>query len=242
MKNPFSLSSQRVLVVGAAGGIGAETARIAAAAGARVLLMDRQDCGPLEQELTSLDHEVQSASCDIADRDAVESTIAGFGDVDAMVVCSAISPFDDWLAPEWDEQFERVMAINVRGTVNCVRAVMPGMQQRKRGRIVLVGSIAGQMGGISSTPHYVASKGGIHSLVKWFARLGAPDNVLVNGVAPGGVLTPMIANHPMDVSRVPLGRLAQPEEIAGPLVFLCSPASSYFSGAILSVNGGAFLG
>ena len=81
------------------------------------------------------------------------------------------------------------------------------------------------------------SKGAIHSFVRWSSRRGAPHNVLVNAVAPGPVRTPMTAGQTFDNARFPLGRMAQAEEIAGPLVFLVSPAASYISGAVLDING-----
>ena len=99
-------------------------------------------------------------------------------------------------------------------------------------------SIARRLGGLLSSPHYVMSKGGIHSFVRWAARKGAPNNVLVNAVAPGVVATPMTAGAPFDTSVGPLKRKAPAEEIAGPLVYLVSPSASYITGAVLDVNGG----
>ena len=84
-------------------------------------------------------------------------------------------------------------------------------------------------------------KGGLHALVKWLAQRGGPDNVLVNGVAPASTETPMIAGQPVDLSRIPLRRRSQPEEIAWPIAFLCSEAASYITGAMLDVNGGVFM-
>jgi NAD(P)-dependent dehydrogenase (short-subunit alcohol dehydrogenase family) len=78
----------------------------------------------------------------------------------------------------------------------------------------------------------------VHALVKWLARQAAPHGVLVNGIAPASVSTPMMAGQPVDLERIPLGRMAAPEEIAAPVAFLCSPAASYICGAVLDVNGG----
>ena len=137
-----------------------------------------------------------------------------------MIVCSGICPFDDWMAADWDDVYERTNAVNVKGTVNCVRAALPRMMERGRGRIVLVGSLAGRTGGLLSGPHYVASKGAVGALVRWFARIGAPRNVLVNGVAPGPVNTGMIAGRNLNMASIPLGRIAEPEELAAPIAFL----------------------
>ncbi len=177
----------------------------------------------------------------MTDRAAVERLLTEAGAIDAMIVCSGICPFDDWMAADWDEVYERTNAVNVKGTVNCVRAALPPMMERGRGRIVLVGSLAGRTGGLLSGPHYVASKGAIGALVRWFARIGAPRNVLVNGVAPGPVNTGMIAGRSLNLASIPLGRIADPEELAGPIAFLCSPAASYICGAMLDVNGGVYM-
>jgi NAD(P)-dependent dehydrogenase (short-subunit alcohol dehydrogenase family) len=133
------------------------------------------------------------------------------------------------------------MAVNVLGPIHAARAFLPGMIERRRGRIVLVGSVAGRMGGLIAGPHYVASKGGVHALVKWLARQAGPFNVLVNGVAPASVETPLMQGQPVDLTRIPLGRMAQAEEVAGPIAFLCSGAASYVCGVVLDVNGGVYM-
>ena len=106
---------------------------------------------------------------------------------------------------------------------------------------MLVGSLAGRMGGLIAGPHYVASKGGVHALVKWLARQAAPHGVLVNGIAPASVETPMMDGQPVDLARIPLGRMARAEEMAWPIAFLCSAAASYICGAVLDVNGGVYM-
>lgn len=101
-----------------------------------------------------------------------------------------------------------------------------------------IGSEAARIGGMMAAPHYVMSKGGIHSFVRWAAKRGAPHNVLVNAVAPGVVDTPMTMNQPFGYDRFPMGRKATAHEIAAPLAFLVSPAASYVNGAVLDVNSG----
>ena len=114
---------------------------------------------------------------------------------------------------------------------------MKRMIARKGGRIALVGSIAGRIGGVAAAPHYVMAKGGIHGFVRWAAKQGAAHNVLVNAVAPGPIATAMTQGQNFDGAGFPLGRMGEAEEIAGPLAFLISPAASYISGAVLDVNG-----
>jgi 3-oxoacyl-[acyl-carrier protein] reductase len=241
MSHPFSLEGETIVVFGAASGIGASAAALCARLGAKLVLADVADASPLARDLEAAGGSASAVSCDVTDRTAVERTVAQAGAVDAMIVCSGICPFDDWTAPDWDEAYDRTNAVNVKGTVNCVRAALPGMMARGRGRIVLVGSLAGRTGGLLSGPHYVASKSAIGGLVRWFARLGAPRNVLVNGVAPGPVDTRMIAGRRVNMASIPLGRIAKPAEVAGPIAFLCSPAASYVCGAMLDVNGGVFM-
>jgi NAD(P)-dependent dehydrogenase (short-subunit alcohol dehydrogenase family) len=238
---PFALEGQTILITGGASGIGASTAAACAALGAKLVLADITDAAPVVEQLRKEGGAATATTCDVTDRAAVERLVADAGTVDAMIVCSGICPFDDWMDANWDEVYERTNAVNVKGTVNCVRAAMPPMMERGRGRIVLVGSLAGRTGGLLSGPHYVASKGAVGALVRWFARIGAPRNVLVNGVAPGPVDTGMIAGRSLNLASIPIGRIARPEELAGPIAFLCSPAASYICGAMLDVNGGVYM-
>jgi NAD(P)-dependent dehydrogenase (short-subunit alcohol dehydrogenase family) len=237
----FDLSGHRILITGAAGGVGGATARICTRLGAELVLVDLREPAALADELAAGGAKVAVHLCDAGVRAQVEAVAAAAGDVDALVVCAAYCPFDDWMAEDWDEAFSRVMRVNVQGPINFARAYLPRMIARRSGRIVLIGSVAGRMGGLMAAPHYVASKGGVHALVKWLAQRGAPHNVLVNGVAPGPTDTAMIRDQPFDPGRLPIGRLARPEEIAWPIAFLCSPAASFICGAVLDVNGGAYM-
>jgi NAD(P)-dependent dehydrogenase (short-subunit alcohol dehydrogenase family) len=239
---PFDLTGKRILITGGASGIGAATARLCASLGATPIIADLQDGTPVQAEIVAAGGNAEVLTCDVTDRAQVEHAVATSGRIDGLVACSAICPWDDWNVPDWDDIFLRTSDINVRGTLLCVRAVLPGMIERGDGRIVLISSVAGQMGGLLSGPHYVASKGAINALVKWLARRGAPYNVLVNGVAPGVTQTPMIDGQSANLAAIPLRRLATPEEIAAPIAFLLSPASSYVCGLMLDVNGGVYMG
>jgi NAD(P)-dependent dehydrogenase (short-subunit alcohol dehydrogenase family) len=151
--NPFALEDQTVLIAGAANGIGASAAAACAALGAELVLADIADAAPAADKLRREGHAAIASRCDVTDRAAVERLVAEAGAIDAMIVCSGICPFDDWMAADWDEVYERTNAVNVKGTVNCVRAALPAMMERGRGRIVLVGSLAGRTGGLLSGPH-----------------------------------------------------------------------------------------
>ena len=205
--------------------------------------VDLQKCDAVVQDIRSAGGEASGIVADAGSRAEIERIAGEVGPVDALVLNAAICPWDeDWLAPEWDESFEQVMAVNVLGPIHAARAFLPGMMQRRQGRIVLVGSLAGRMGGLIAGPHYVASKGGVHALVKWLARQAAPHNVLVNGVAPASVRDADDggpAGRPRRAFRSAAWR--EPEEIAWPIAFLCSSAASYICGAVLDVNGGVYM-
>jgi len=241
MDSAFDLANRSVLVIGAGGGIGSATARVLGRQGARLVLADREAPQDLADELASGGTEALALACDVARREEIEALVATAGDVDALVYVAAICPWDDWRDDGWDAVFDDVIAVNLRGAVFAARSVMPGMAKRGWGRIVLVGSLAGKMGGLIASAHYVASKGGLHAIVKWLAQRGGPDNVLVNGVAPASTATPMMEGRPVDVQRIPLRRMSRPEEVAWPIAFLCSDAASYVTGTVIDVNGGVYM-
>jgi|SRR5690606_34380200 len=241
MTSGFDLSGQRILITGAAGGIGEATARACASLGAALLLVDRLPAGELARQLKQSGCEVQAFECDVTSRAEVEALAAATGTPDALVLAAGICPWDDWQDPGWDEKFEQVMAVNVHGLLHCARAYLPGMIEARGGRMVLVGSVAGRIGGLVASAHYVASKAGVHALVKWLAKRGAPHGVLVNGIAPGPIDTAMTHGQEFDLSRIPLGRLGVADEVAWPIAFLCSPAAAYITGTVLDVNGGMYM-
>jgi len=239
---PFDLSGRRIMITGGASGIGAATARLCARLGATPIIADRQDATGLRDEILAAGGHAETVAFDVTDRAAVERAVAASGRIDGLVACSGILPFEDWDNPDWDAAFARTSDVNVRGVLLCARGVLPGMIERRDGRIVLVSSVAARMGGLLSGPHYVASKGAINAVLKWLARRGAPHNVLVNGVAPGLTQTPMVAGQQANLAAIPLGRSATPEEIAAPIAFLLAPAASYVCGLMMDVNGGAYMG
>ena len=237
----FSLDKQTVFITGAAGGIGGATAEVCASLGARLVLADLQAPNALAQRLRDAGTEATAMEFDVRDRRACEQAIADAGHVDAVVANAGYCPWDDWNDDGWDDVFDATVGVNAKGVVNIVRPALEKMIAQKGGRIVLVSSVAGRMGGLKASPHYVIAKGGVNALVKWLARRGAPHGVTVNAVAPGATQTNMVEGQTFDVSGIPLGRLAAPREIAAPISFLCSPAASYICGTILDVNGGVYM-
>lgn len=232
----FDLTGQRVLITGAGGGIGSATARLCSSLGAETILTDLTAPKALAAEVGG-----KALALDVTDRAATEALVAGEERIDAIVANAGICPWDDWENQGWDEMFARVMDVNVLSVFHIVRAAMPGMMARGSGRIVVITSVAGRVGGVKAAPHYVTAKGGLNSFVKWAAKRGAASGVLVNAVAPGPVRTAMTADQSFEMAGIPVGRLAEPEEIAGPVAFLLSPASAYVCGTVIDVNGGIYM-
>ena len=237
--SPFDLTGKRILISGAAGGIGSATARLCVEQGASLVLMDIQSEDRIRDcvgEKAASNAEIYSL--DTGSRQDVTKISQQIGSVFGLIDTAAIAPFDDWMADDWDDALEQVIRANIKGPINLTRAFLPAMIQKGEGRIVLCGSVAGWMGGIRSGPHYAFSKGGIHSFVRWLSRQGAPHNVLVNGIAPGPVETAMTKDKGYDPAAYPMKRMARPEEIAATAVFLCGAGAGYASGAIFDINGG----
>jgi 3-oxoacyl-[acyl-carrier protein] reductase len=243
LPSELDLRGRRVLVTGAASGIGRATAAVVARFGAELLLADRAPLAEARAEIEGIGATCTTAEGDLTSDTFVAALFAG-GRVHAVAHCAAILEGRDWREdPNWHQRFHRVMDINVRVPLTLTAAAIDHMAEHGGGSIVLVGSVAGRTGGTSNftPPDYAASKGAVHALVKWLSRQAIGRGVLVNGVAPGPVQTPMTTGFTSG-AQLPLGRMGRPEELAWPIAFLCTPAASYFSGAILDVNGGAFVG
>jgi len=243
LPSALDLRGRRAVVTGAASGIGRATATVLAQLGADLLLTDR---APLADICAEIERTGATCTCAQGDltSDAFIATLLGGGRVHALAHCAAILDSRNWREdPDWHQRFHRVMDVNVRVPLNLTAAAIDHMAGHGGGSIVLVGSVAGRTGGTSNftPPDYAASKGAVHALVKWLSRQAIGRGVLVNGVAPGPVQTPMTTGFTSG-AQLPLGRMGRPEELAWPIAFLCTPAASYFSGAILDVNGGAFVG
>jgi len=171
----------------------------------------------------------------------VNAAVERIGPLTGMVISAGV--FEGCYLEEMTPEFwDRTMAINVRGPMNLVRAVLPQMRARGNGRIVLTGSMSARNAGstLAVEPAYAASKGALHTLVRYFARQVAAEGVIVNGVSPGPILTPLLvsAKQPFDLESYPMKRFGQPEEIGWPAAFLASRGASFTTGAVLDVNGG----
>lgn len=248
----IDLRGRRALVTGGSRGIGAATAMLLAECGADVGIGYRSradDAGRVVAALAELGVRAFAHQAELSDRDGAESLFERaareLGGVDIFVGNAGIWPPEDVpLARMSDEQWRRTMSENVDAIFYTARAA--AREVADGGRIVLVSSTAGQRGEAMHAD-YAASKGAMISLVKSLAVELAPRQVTVNSVAPGWVDTEMVAgamaSSGLDriAASIPLGRVASPRDVAGPIVFLCSGLARHVTGEILNVNGGSVL-
>tara|TARA_B100001123_G_scaffold122935_2_gene143116 strand:+ start:43 stop:810 length:768 start_codon:yes stop_codon:yes gene_type:complete len=243
----FSLSGLNILILGAKLGIGASLASICANQNANIILADKEEPLELADNLRQKSPaNVSAYACDISDREAVDALAAKLCKMNcaphSVAITAGVTFYNDWIDADnntWERDVEQIFNVNLSGPINIARSFLPIMEKNRWGRMVLVGSIAGRMGGLTSQPHYAASKGGVHSLTRWLASKYAPSGVLVNAVAPGPTKTRMTEGRSIDTSKLPLKRMLDPEDIAWPIAFLLSPAAAGMVGVVLDVNGGA---
>ncbi len=244
------LKNKIAIVTGAGRGIGFEIGRILAAAGAGTVLVDID--GPrAEQAAARLRNDGLAAigvAADVCNSDQVQAvvdqTLREWHQVDILVnnagICP-ITPVEEISSEEWD----LVLAINLKGAFLFSQAVIPTMRRRKTGKIINIASSAGQMGGLAVGLHYSASKAGLLGLTKGLARILAP-HVQVNAVSPGTTESEMTSSWDQEaidniVSKIPAGRLGLPSDVAGAVRFLASEEADFITGQTLSVNGGLLM-
>jgi NAD(P)-dependent dehydrogenase (short-subunit alcohol dehydrogenase family) len=244
--NGFSLEGLKILVIGAQQGIGRAVAETCAAQGASLILADVEEpSGPARIIESRHSAPIVTKACDISDREAVEMLAAELDtsglSPNAVALTAGVTRYNDWIDADpatWDADTDAIFNVNMRGPINVARTFLPRMQAAGWGRLVLVGSIAGRMGGVTSQPHYVASKGGVHAMTRLLESKYAGSGVLVNAVAPGPTRTQMTEGRDIATAGIPLGRLLEPVDIAWPITFLLAPACAGMVGAVLDVNGG----
>jgi 3-oxoacyl-[acyl-carrier protein] reductase len=249
MSDFLNLRDRVVVVTGAASGMGRAIARAADREGARLVLSDL-DADRLKATADELSGEARHLRADVTRLPDIEAVFAlaerELGGVDGLVTCAGIittSPSLEVTVEEWD----RVFAVNARGTFFTIQAALRRMIPRGQGRIVTIGSDSYKLGGgrIANIP-YAATKGAVVTLTKGFARALVGTGVRINCVNPGPCDTPMHApltpeQRTMLAGRIPLGRMAQPEEIANAVLFLLSDAASYVYGESFNVDGGVLM-
>jgi 2-deoxy-D-gluconate 3-dehydrogenase len=240
----FDLSGRTAVVTGVAGGIGDSIANALRGAGATVVGTDVQ---PADKAPEGLDHYLQ---CDLSDVDAIfklaDEVNNEVGPVHILVNAGAIAregKAEIHKAADWDA----VLDVNARGTFYACQAFGKGMIERKYGKIINFSSRCGYIG-YSDYISYNASKAAVNSITWTLAVEWAPHNITVNALAPGFVKTPMteyVWSNPERLaaitSRCPMGRMAEPHEIGGAIVFFASPASDYITGTVLPFDGGMLI-
>lgn len=255
----LALEGKVALITGGSRGIGAETVRLFREAGARVAFSYQQardraqalvtECGGTAQCIALQ----QELSTPAEGRALVGAAIAAFGRLDALVVNHGIWPPNDApIADMPEEQWHRTMGVNLDSVFGLVQAAVAQMTRQRgggeaNGHIVLISSTAGQRGEALHAD-YAVTKGALISLTKSLSSELAPAGIRVNCVAPGWVATEMSAASVDDPeigakirAGIPVGRVASTREIAGPVLFLCTPLAGFISGEVLNVNGGAVL-
>lgn len=235
--SPGLLSGRRAVVTGAAQGIGQAIALHLASAGADLLLVDAVEPEQTAALLADADVDIRLARLDVRDRAGLSAEFARLDRIDMLATSAGVYGEPASLTELDEQELDRVLEINLKGTLWSVAAALPALRVRG-GSIVAIGSAAGQAGGVASGVQYVASKGALHASVKWIARTEAAHGIVANAVAPGAVATDMIAGKRYDPGYCPLGRIGTADEIAAVAAFLCSPGAAYMTGAIVDVNGG----
>jgi 3-oxoacyl-[acyl-carrier protein] reductase len=239
----ISLTGKTALVTGSTRGIGRAIAEGLVGCGARVAVVGR-DLATAEKVAEELG-EARGFACDVSDPASVtmlvQSVEDAFGQLDILVNNAGITK-DNLMARMKDEDWDAVLATNLRSAFVATRAAQRGMMKRRWGRIINITSVVGLVGN-KGQANYAASKAGLIGLTKAAAKELSSRNILVNAVAPGYIQTDMTAQLNDEArttlsSQIPLGRLGEPRDIAGAVAFLASDLAAYVTGQVLVVDGG----
>lgn len=246
------LTGKFAVITGAASarGIGRATAQAFAAQGAKVAILDL-DASAATEAAASLGEGHLGVSANVADeaqvRDAIAQVLAQFGRIDVLVNNAGITQPVKTLEITGAD-YDRILNVNLRGTLLMSQAVIPTMRAQRAGSIICMSSVSAQRGGgIFGGPHYSAAKAGVLGLGKAMARELGPDNIRVNSITPGLIHTDITGGLMQDERRhaiiegIPLGRLGEARDVANAALFLASDLSSYMTGITLDVNGGMLI-
>jgi 3-oxoacyl-[acyl-carrier protein] reductase len=247
----FDLGGKVALVTGGSRGIGRATAQVLAEQGARVFITFVGNEAAARETVDSIQAAGGSAEAvrvDVADTVAAEAAVADVakraGRLDVLVANAGVS-IDALLLRLKEDDFDRTLAVNLKGAVACSRAAIKVMMRAKTGRIVLLSSVVGEMGNVGQTA-YAASKAALLGVAKSLAREYASRGITVNAVAPGYVDTDMTSGLTGELrekmlTAVPLGRTGTAREIAAAIAYLASDEAAYVTGQTLRVNGGMYM-
>ena len=254
---PPLLRDKVAVVTGSARGMGEATGRLFSSEGAAVCLWDVSPAvEDVAGSIASAGFDAAAYQLDTSDAAAVEhvarTIVAEYGRIDILVNCAGIAHEAPFLEMD-DGERDRVLAVNLIGTFNCCRAVLPSMVAQKRGRIVNISSVTGPVTGVAGLTAYAASKGAVSALTKSLAVEFGPHGITVNAILPGAVATPMLTDYFSDMGMdpdevftemaksIPVGRVGLPSDIAGVALMLASDFTPFVSGVELIVDGAQHL-
>lgn len=246
----IDLQGNVALVTGGAQGIGKSIVGLLADCGASVVVSDinRETAEKTVSELTAQGKKAMAAQANVARGEEVkamvDSIVSQWGKIDILVNNAGITR-DTLLLRMKDEDWDAVLSVNLKGTYNCMKAVLSSMSKQRRGRIVNISSIVGVIGNAGQA-NYAASKAAVIGLTKTVAREYASRGITVNAVAPGFIDTAMTAVLSPEVKenllkQIPLARLGSSTDVANAVVFLASDRANYMTGQVLHVNGGMYM-
>uniref|UniRef100_UPI003F493C69 SDR family NAD(P)-dependent oxidoreductase n=1 Tax=Cupriavidus necator TaxID=106590 RepID=UPI003F493C69 len=251
----MELKGKTAIVTGSAGGIGQGIACVLAREGANVVVNDlkAQSCEGTVNRILASGGQAMAFEADVTNKAAIQAmvnaTVDRFGSVDILVNNAAIEDAPQLAADMSEEQWDRVMGVDIKGVFLCCQAVIPQMTKQKKGRIINIGSIASLRMTIYGSLDYTVAKHGVVGLTNHLAWELADAGITVNTVCPGGVLTPMMINATTPEYRdavikrmVPIGRYIEPEEIGEAVSFLASDRAAIITGQSIAADGGLLTG
>ena len=246
----MNVSNKVVIITGGGRGIGYASVVAFARSGAKVVIADYDQRAGDEAmaRLKSQNLDAVFIAVDVTDKHSVtamvEKALSQYQRIDVLINNAGITA-DSLLVKMTEEQFDKVIAVNLKGTFNCTQAVVPMMISQGKGTIINTSSVIGLYGNIGQT-NYAATKAGVIGMTKSWAKELGRKGINVNAVAPGFIITEMSAKVPEKIlksmeEKTPLGRLGSVEDVANAYLFLASEEAAYINGTVLSVDGGLVL-